>query len=98
MELTKRVPKYAEDDIFYSDSEAEQDLNNSLKAVNSSKTAFKMGHTVGVQDAVACVASWNKKRHVKEHSQEQSHSQSKLQEMWPRQEHKPGMLRDTRNR
>jgi Txe/YoeB family toxin of Txe-Axe toxin-antitoxin module len=60
MEPTKRVRKYAEDDIFYSDSEAEQDLNTSLKAVSSSKTAFKMGHTVGVQDAVACVMEQEK--------------------------------------
>jgi hypothetical protein len=29
-------------------------LDSTLKAVSSAKTAFKMGHTIGVQDAISC--------------------------------------------
>ncbi len=44
-----------EDNIFYSDSEAELNLNGTLAKVGKVKTAFRMGHTIGVQDAISCV-------------------------------------------
>ncbi len=55
MEPAKKLRKFTDDDIFYSDSEAEQDLNGTLEKVGKVRTAFKMGHTIGVHDAISCV-------------------------------------------
>jgi hypothetical protein len=40
------------EDIFYSDSEAEQDLKDTLQATNSKKTAFRLGHAAGTQELI----------------------------------------------
>jgi hypothetical protein len=55
MEPAKKARKDTDDDIFYSDSEAEQDLNGTLAKVGKVKTAFRMGHSIGVQKAITQV-------------------------------------------
>ena len=51
MEPPKRK-KYSEDEIFYSDSEAENELNGTLNVVSTVRTAFRLGHTQGTEDVL----------------------------------------------
>jgi len=50
MEASNTFTKFATDEYFYSDSDTEQDMDDTLKAVTEVKTAFKLGHAVGTQD------------------------------------------------
>jgi hypothetical protein len=66
MEPAKKHRKYMDDDIFYSDSEAEQDLNGTLeKVVEKSKQPSKWD--TPLEFMMPSPASWNGRRPSKEH-------------------------------